>query len=123
MVENLRPIIILFLYLFLCKVIKAKDFCTVLLYYIILLHLISSFRLPRSLPNPCAYVSVKSIDCILLSSFELKAILSTSSVKTLCFSVLNLCCIFNIDFYEFFYYLRYLCEFPFFSKCFVLFSI
>ena len=42
-------------------------------------------------------VSVESIDCILLSSLELKAILLISSVKTLCLSLLNLCCIFNID--------------------------
>ena len=36
-------------------------------------------------------------DCNLLSSFELKAILLISSVKTLCFSLLNLYCVFNIN--------------------------
>ena len=43
------------------------------------------------------HVSIKSFDCILLSSFEFKAILLISSVKVLRFSLLNLCCIFNID--------------------------
>ena len=33
---------------------------------------------------PCAYVSSKSTDCVLLSSFELKAVWLISSVKTLC---------------------------------------
>ena len=36
-----------------------------------------------SLLVPYAYVSIESIDCILLSSFELKAILLNSSAKTL----------------------------------------
>ena len=56
-----------------------------------------SFSLTRSLFVPYAYVSIKSTDCILLSSFELKAILLISSVKTLCLSLLNLRCVFNID--------------------------
>ena len=56
-----------------------------------------SFSLTRSLFVPYAYVSIKSIDCILLSSFELKAILLISSVKTLYLSLLNLRCVFNID--------------------------
>ena len=43
------------------------------------------------------HVSAESIDCILLSSFELKAMLLISSVKTLCFLLLNLCCVFNIS--------------------------
>ena len=62
-----------------------------------LLHLITSFSLTRSLLVPYAYVSIKSIDCILLLSFELKTILLPSSVKTLRYSLLNLCCVFNID--------------------------
>ena len=37
-----------------------------------------------------------STDCILLSLVELKAILWISSVKILCLSLWNLCCIFNI---------------------------
>ena len=51
----------------------------------------------RFLFIPDAYGSIESIDCILLSSFELKAILLVSSIKTLCFSLLNLCCVFNIN--------------------------
>ena len=46
---------------------------------------------------PYAYVSIESIDCILLSSFDLRTILLITSVKTLCLSVLNLCCAFNIS--------------------------
>ena len=45
---------------------------------------------------PYAYVSIDLIDCIILSSFEVKAILLNSSVKTLCLSFLNVCCVFNI---------------------------
>ena len=53
------------------------------------------------------YVSIKSIDCVFLSSFEFKAILLKLCIilEILCFSLLNLCCIFNIDllfFYKFF---------------------
>ena len=43
-----------------------------------------------------AYLSIKSVDCILLSSLELKAILLISLVKTLCLSLFNLYCVFNI---------------------------
>ena len=57
---------------FFCNIIKVNHF---LYYFIILLHLISSFLLTRSLLVPSAYISIESIDCILLSSFELKAIL------------------------------------------------
>ena len=65
-----------------------KHFCTFLLYCYI--H-------TRSLLAPCAFVSIESIDCILLSSFVLKAILLIYSAKTLlCFSLQNLCCVFNI---------------------------
>ena len=56
----------------------------------------SSFLLTRSLFFPYAYVSIESIDCNLLSSFKLKAVLLISSVKTLCFALLNLCRVFNI---------------------------
>ena len=55
----------------------------------VLLHLISSFLHTRSLLVPYAYVSTELIDCIYLSSFEFKAILLASSVKTSCFSLLN----------------------------------
>ena len=40
---------------------------------------------------PHEYVSIKSIDSILLSSFELKEILLIYSVKTLYLSLLNRC--------------------------------
>ena len=61
----------------------------------------SSFSLTRSLLVPYAYVSIESIDCILLSSIELKAILLISSVKTLYLSRLNLCYVCNIIFLYF----------------------
>ena len=84
------------------NIIKMNHFCSVLLYFYTLL--ISSFLLTISLLVPYAYVSTKSIDCILLLSFELKAILLIFSVKTLCFSLLNLYRVFNISllFFEFF---------------------
>ena len=53
--------------------------------------LIFSFLCIRSLLIPCLYVSIKSIDSILLSSFELKEILLIYSVKTLYLSLLNRC--------------------------------
>ena len=62
-----------------------------------MLHLIPSLSLTKSLLLPYAYVSVESIDCIHLSSFELKPVLLISSVKLLYLSILNLCCIFNND--------------------------
>ena len=97
MIRNSWLICIMFFYVFFCNII-------ILCCFIILLHLISLFLLTRSLLVPYVYVSMESVDCILLSSFELKAILLTSSVKILCFSLLNMCCLFNISlfFYEFF---------------------
>ena len=93
MVRNLWPIWIMFFYVFFYNVVKVSHY---LYHFIVLLHLISSFSLTGSLRVPYAYVSIKSIDCILSSSFELNAILLFSSVKTLCLSLLNLCCVFNI---------------------------
>ena len=96
MIRNLWPIQFTFFYILFDNIIKVNHF---FLYpFIILLHLISFFSLTRPLLVPYAYVSFKSIDCILLSSFELKAILSISSVQTLCLSLLNLYSVFNIDF-------------------------
>ena len=91
---NLWPIWIKFFYVFSCNIIKINHF---FYGFIILLHLISSFSLIRFLPFPYAYVSIKSNDCILLTLFKLQAILLISSVKVLCLSLLNLCCVFNID--------------------------
>ena len=65
-------------------------FVTLSLYCsIILLHLISYLLNPISLLVPCAYVSTELIDCIFffLSSFEVKAIFSISSVKASCFQI------------------------------------
>ena len=61
---------------------------------IILLHLITSFSCTRSLLVPYAYVSIESVDWILLSSFKLNAILLISSVKTcLSFWIFTVCLI------------------------------
>ena len=95
--------------------------------FIIYLFLISSFLHTGSLLVPCAYVSIKSIDCILLSSFELKAILLFVSVKTSCFLLLNLFYVFNINLL--FLYKLFMIFFKtvyinfIFCKWFVLFSI
>ena len=94
MVRNLWSIWIMFFYVFFWNIIKVNHF---LYRCIMLLHLISSFSLTRSLVAPYAYVSIESVDWILLSSFQLIAILLISSVKTLCLSLLNLCCICNIS--------------------------
>ena len=64
-----------------------------------LLHIVSSFLHTRSLLVPCSYVSIESIDRILLSSSELRAVLLISSVKTLCPSLLNRYCFFNLGYY------------------------
>ena len=77
-----------------CNIIKINRF---LYPFIILLHLIPFFSFTRSMLVPYAYVSIESIDYILLSPFELKPILLISSVKTLCLSLLNLYCAFNIN--------------------------
>ena len=60
-----------------------------------------SFSCTRSLLLPYADVSTESIDSILLSSLPLNAILLTSSVNTLCFSLLSLCYDFNTNFFCF----------------------
>ena len=94
--------------------------------FIILLHLFSSSLQIRSLLFPWAYVSIESIDCIILSSFELKAILIISSVKTLFFSLLNLCCVFRVILIffmnSFWSSLILSTSILFFSKWFILFS-
>ena len=51
--------------------------------FTILSYLTFSFLLIRFLFVPYVYVSIESIDCIVLLSFELKAILLISSVKIL----------------------------------------
>ena len=75
------------------------------------MRLIFSFLRIRFLLIPCGYVSIKPIDCIVLSSFELKAILLISSVKALCLSLLNL-----LKFLYFVISLRLSPSISFFSK-------
>ena len=50
---------------------------------------------------PYAYAYIESIHCILLSLLELNAVLLTSSVDKLCFSLLNLWYDFNFFFFLF----------------------
>ena len=97
MIKNLWPTWVMFFMFSFVTSSRLNIFCNVLLYCYCLLHLISSFSLNRSLLIPFAYVSVEWIDCFILSLFELKAILTIFSIKTLCFSLLNLCCVFNIN--------------------------
>ena len=104
MIRDLWSIRIMFLCFFFCNIIKVSPF---LYRSIILLHLVSSLLLTKPSLVPYAYTSIESIDCILLSSFELKAILLISSVETLCLSLLNFCCIFNIDLLLFINYLLF----------------
>ena len=82
--QDFWPIWILF---FMFSFITSSELIIfVLLYHIVAF--ISSFSLTRSLLVPDAFVSIKSIDWILLWSFHLEAILVNfnliSSVKTLC---------------------------------------
>ena len=97
MKRNFWPILIRFFCIFFFHIVKVNNF---LYSIIILLHLISSFSLSRSLLIPYAYVFIESMDWIILFSlfFELKAILLISSVKALCLSLLNLCCVFSIGY-------------------------
>ena len=60
------------------------------------------------------YLFTESIDCILLSSIAITAILLTSSVKTLCLSLLNLQCFFNTNL------LLFMNSLQFFSKNFCI---
>ena len=91
MVRKLCSIWIVF-YVFFCNIIKVNYFYTVLSYCCI-----SSFLHTRSLRVHWTYAPIESIDCIIFSLFELKLILLISSVKTLCFSLLNFLFIFNIS--------------------------
>ena len=122
MIRNLWPIwVIFFMFSFVTSSKLIIFYCV-----IILLHLISSFSLTRSLNVPYIYVSIKSIYYILLSSFERKAVLLISSVKTLCLSLLNLCCAFNINLLFFMNslisFLRLSMSISSFSTWFILFS-
>ena len=72
---------------FFSYIIKVNHFF-VLFYYIATFNFLIH---TRSLLVPYTYASTESINCILLSSFLI------SSVKTLYFSLLNLCCDINIS--------------------------
>ena len=78
---------IIFVCFFSCNIIKFNYF---LHYFVILLHLVSSFSHNKTLLAPYAYVSSESIHFIILSSLALNTILLTSSVNALYFSLLNL---------------------------------
>ena len=84
----------LFCFIFIGIIMKI-DQC--LYCFTILSYLTFSFLPIRSLFVPYVYVSIESIDCIVLLSFELKAILLNSSVKILWLLLLNLCGVFNIN--------------------------
>ena len=110
----------MFFYFF-CSITKVNYFLFCL---IILLHLFSSFLHTSSLLVPYTYISIESIDCILLSSLALYVMLLTSSVNTLSFLLLNLRRDFNIDllfFYEFFMIFFKTFNINFFSNCYILF--
>ena len=81
-------------YVFFCSIIIVNHF---LYCFIILMHLISSFWCTITLFVSYAYVSIKTIDCIHLSSLPLNAMLLISSVNALCFLLLNLCYDFNTN--------------------------
>ena len=85
--------------------------------------LIFSFLHAKYLLIPCANFSIKSIDYIPLSPFELKAILLFSSNKTLCFALLNPCCLFKITFLYFVISLRLSALLSFYSRYFSFLSI
>ena len=96
----------MFFHVFLCNNIKVNHF---LYRFITLLHLISSFSLTRSLLLSNSHVSMDQAIAFFYHHLTLNQYFTNlyqliSSVKTLCLSLLNLCCVLNTDFfsYEFF---------------------
>ena len=76
---------------------QSKLTIFVLFYYIVTFIYFFFLHIRSSLvPYACICISIESIDCIFLSSSKLNTILLTSSVNTLCFTLLNLCCDLNI---------------------------
>ena len=69
MIENLWPVLIMLFCFSFYNIIKVNQF---LYLFIIFLHLISSLSLNKSLLVLYAYVSMDSIDCIILSWFKPK---------------------------------------------------
>ena len=87
------------IYVFFCNIINMlliklliNISWTCLYCFIVSLHSISYFLQTKSLFTHI-HVSNEPVDFIHLPSFEYKAILLISLVKTLCLSLLNLCCI------------------------------
>ena len=77
-----------FFYVFFCNIVIVNHF---LYCFIILLHLFFFLCITSSFV-PYVYVSIESIDCIILSSLALNAIMLTSLVSPLCLPLLDLCC-------------------------------
>ena len=120
MIRNLWPNSIMFLYVFIDNTIKVNHFWIVLLY-----HILNLFYLL----NHCLFHMhlFLLIDCILLSWFELKAILLIFSGKTLCFSLVNLCLSLILIDWIFLILYDFLKDYPhydnFFSKLFTFFKL
>ena len=81
MIKNLRTIWIKLFFMF--SFVKKSKLIIFLYHFIILFNLIFSFLNARSSFIPYASVSIESVDCILLSSLTLNAVLLTSSIKTM----------------------------------------
>ena len=96
MFVNLRLTWVIFFYVFSRNIIKVNHF---LYCFFLMLHLISSFLYARYLFSPYAYAFIELIDCIVLSLLALNLIILISSVNTLYFLFLNLCCDFNFFFF------------------------
>ena len=104
---------------FFCNIIKVNHFLH--LYYIITFNLFIFTYYIFACSN--AYVSIISIDCILLSSFELKTTLLISSVKTLYLSLLNLCCVFNIGLFFLWIFYYFFWDYVSFTFCLMVYFI
>ena len=118
MVRNFWPIRIMLIYVFFCNIIKVNYFRIALLYYYIW------FLLPYILDfYSYVYFSIKLIDSIILWSLKRKATFLISSLKTLCLSLLNLCCVSLLVFINFVWSsLRLSALISFFSKWLVYFQ-
>ena len=80
--------------------IDSQEFLDTLdiFFYLFVYHIIKDNHFLYRFVICCiGYVSIESIDWILISSFELNTSLLISSVKTLFLSLLNLCFVFNFD--------------------------
>ena len=111
-------------YGFFCNIIIVNRICCIVLLFCYI-YVLLSYILEICLILMHMFL-LNCFDCILLSLLALSAILLTSSVNKLCFSLLNLCSDFNINFwlfYEFFMILSKTVHNNFnFSSWFILFS-